>query len=84
MAKGWERVELYPRAEDEECMTFTVTRSIFPLRICMLDIPRGFSFSGLLDHTAIVWKINRRAMTTEIPNLMEAVLCNIKPGRCKP
>lgn len=31
MAEGWERVELYPRAEGEEYMTFATTRVYYSL-----------------------------------------------------
>ena len=82
MAEGWERVELYPRAEDEEYMTFTTTTVYHSLTL-YAGYPKDIFFSSLLLHHYHLVKRNRRAMTTEIPDLMEAVLCNIQPGRCK-
>jgi hypothetical protein len=84
VAEGWERFEPYSRTESEEWMMFMTIASVLFSGMYMLGIPRAISVPRRLHRTTMVWKINRRAMTTEIPDLMEAALCIIQPGRCKP
>ena len=63
---------------------FTTTK-VYHFLVCVRWVYHGhFLFLVFLHCTTTTWKIDRRAMTTETLDLMEAVLCNIQPGRCKP